>query len=231
MSEKFVKTDHGRLINVRLEEHRAKDIEIWQKRQKAAMARWASKADDDQPSVRANGDAHGNAHAYAHAMHPSPSPSPSPSPTPSPPPKEKDSPSLRSGAPVRKTNSSGTERVKSADIEAIFEHWQTVYLHPKAVLTPKRRRLIASALHDYSTADLCQAITGYQNSAHHMGENDRHTVYDDIELLLRDAKHIEAGMRFYDQPPRQGYSSLTEKNIRNTENWVPPEMRKGDAKQ
>ena len=86
-------------------------------------------------------------------------------------------------------------------------------------------QLIRDALKTYSEADLCQSISGYKNSPHHQGQNDRATVYDAIELILRDAKHIDAGLRFYRDPPRTDLSSLTRKNIAAVENWVPPEMR------
>lgn len=87
----------------------------------------------------------------------------------------------------------------------VFEHWRQVHQHPKAKLDPKRRRVICAALKSYTEADLCEAISGYRNSPHHMGENDRRAVYDDIELLLRDAKHIEAGLRFAKaSPPSRG---------------------------
>jgi hypothetical protein len=51
------------------------------------------------------------------------------------------------------------------------------------------------ALKTYSADDLKTAISGYKNSPHHMGQNENKTVYDDIELFLRDAKRIDAGMK------------------------------------
>lgn len=78
--------------------------------------------------------------------------------------------------------------------DRIFEHWKTEYAHPKARLDPKRRKLITAALKLYAEPDLIAAISGYKKSPHHMGDNDRHTVYDDIENFLRDAKHIDIGI-------------------------------------
>ena len=110
-------------------------------------------------------------------------------------------------------------------VQRVFDHWRSVHDHPQAKLDAKRRKLIRDALKAYSEADLCQSISGYKNSPHHQGQNDRATVYDSIELILRDAKHIDAGLRFYRDPPRTDLSSLTRKNIAAVENWVPPEMR------
>lgn len=83
----------------------------------------------------------------------------------------------------------------------VFDHWRTTYRHTKAVLDAKRRKLIARALTEYSETDLIASISGYQNSPHHMGQNDTGTVFDDIGLFLRDATHVDAGLRCARGPP------------------------------
>lgn len=123
---------------------------------------------------------------------------------------------------------SPTKPGKSEAVQRVFDHWKTTWNHPRAKIDAKRRKAILAALKTYDESDLCQAITGYQNSPHHCGQNDRETVYDSIELLLRDAKHIDAGIKFYETPP-SGHSSITRGNIDRTKDWRPPEMRKGDA--
>lgn len=112
-------------------------------------------------------------------------------------------------------------------VESVFRHWQQVHNHPQAKLDAKRRRVIAKALKSYTEADLCQAISGYLNSPHHMGQNDRATRYDSIELFLRDAQHIDAGLRFHAEPPRTDLSALSRKNVAAIEDWTPPEVRNG----
>lgn len=87
------------------------------------------------------------------------------------------------------------------DVEAVFVHWQTVLKHPQAKLTPERQRKIKTALKNYSAASLCKAVDGCAKTPHNMGDNDRGEVYDDIELILRDAKHIERFMRNAENPP------------------------------
>jgi hypothetical protein len=76
----------------------------------------------------------------------------------------------------------------------VWEHWRQVLKHPRARLDDKRRKLIALRLKDYSVEELQAAIDGCAKSPHHMGQNDSHQVYDDIELILRDAKHVESFM-------------------------------------
>lgn len=113
--------------------------------------------------------------------------------------------------------------------ERVFDHWKATHGHPKASLDAKRRKLIGKALENYSEADLCQSITGYLNSPHHMGQNDRATKYDSIELMLRDAQHIDAGLGFYAEPPRTDLSSTTRRNVAAIQDWQPPEVRNGTA--
>jgi hypothetical protein len=132
------------------------------------------------------------------------------------------------------TESERTKRVPSEPVPLkrddvigrVFDHWRKAHRHPRAQLDAKRRKLIESALKLYSEADLCLAITGYLNSPHHMGQNERGMVYDDIGLFLRDGAHIDAGLKHHAEPARQDLSALTRRNVAATEDWVPPEMRR-----
>lgn len=95
----------------------------------------------------------------------------------------------------------GKHATPPGDVEAVFEHWREAWAKRKAKLDPKRKRVIQAALKAYPLAELCKAISGYRNSPHHRGENERRTPYDDIELFLRDSKHIEAGLQFAEKNP------------------------------
>lgn len=111
------------------------------------------------------------------------------------------------------------EQKLDGPLENVFQHWKSIHRHPKASLDKKRRKVIEQALKHYSEADLCQSITGYLNSPHHRGENTTNTVYDSLELLLRDAAHIDAGLKFSSSPPMAN-SSVTDHNIRSLTEWV-----------
>jgi hypothetical protein len=112
-----------------------------------------------------------------------------------------------------------------SDLDRVFDHWRSTWNHPSAALDAKRRRTIAAALRAYSADQLIEAIDGYRASPHHTGQNDRGTVYDEITLFLRDAAHIDAGLRFARQAPRGDLSKLTRRNVAAVEDWTPPEAR------
>lgn len=78
-------------------------------------------------------------------------------------------------------------------VRAVFAYWQQVMNHPQAILDNKRSRAIAGRLKEGHSVDkLKQAIDGCKASAWHQGQNDRHQVYDDIELICRDSRRVEA---------------------------------------
>jgi hypothetical protein len=91
------------------------------------------------------------------------------------------------------------DRGETEGVAVVFDHWKEVHGHPKAKIDTKRHKLIRSALAIYSADDLKKSISGYKHSPHHMGQNENKTVYDDIELFLRDAKHIDAGLKLFDK--------------------------------
>lgn len=77
-------------------------------------------------------------------------------------------------------------------VAEVFEAWLTsTGRSNRTILDAKRRRLIDRALDAYPLADVLDAVRGWRHSPHHRGENDSRTVYNDLELLLRDAAHIE----------------------------------------
>lgn len=83
-------------------------------------------------------------------------------------------------------------RLKASSEQQVFDAWvKSTGKTGATVLTDKRRRVIRAALKLYSLADVLDAVQGWEKSPHHRGENDRHTIYNDLELLLRDAEHIE----------------------------------------
>ncbi len=74
----------------------------------------------------------------------------------------------------------------------VFDRWREVMGKPRAVLDEKRAKAIKARLRDgYDTEALFLAIAGCRASPFHRGANDRGKIYDDIDLIFRDAKHVE----------------------------------------
>ncbi|MDE2468899.1 MAG: hypothetical protein KGL35_09180 [Bradyrhizobium sp.] len=83
-------------------------------------------------------------------------------------------------------------RTGRGTVAQVFEAWiASTGRTAQTVLDTKRERVIRNALKLYPVADLLDAVDGWRFSSHHRGENDRHTVYNDLGLLLRDAERIE----------------------------------------
>jgi uncharacterized protein YdaU (DUF1376 family) len=186
VSAKYQLTDQG-LINRRLEEHRAESLQRKILRSASgktgAEARWGKDGNrngdrNGKRTSKRNGEANGKQHGKTM---PSTSTSTSTS--------TSRSYSPLRGAPVRSGPDSGAVR-------RVFDHWRGAWNHPRAQLDAKRRRTIAAALKIFDEAELRRSIDGYRFSPHHCGQNDKRTQYDDIELFLRDAKHVETGLQF-----------------------------------
>lgn len=76
--------------------------------------------------------------------------------------------------------------------EEIFAYWKAELNHPNSRLDGKRRKAITARLKEgYTPERIQQAIRGIKKSSHHMGQNDRGTVYDDIELICRSGANVD----------------------------------------
>lgn len=89
------------------------------------------------------------------------------------------------------TNGSSPSATGRPDVQAVFDAWRDSTGKHKAKLDAKRRRRITNALSTYPLEDVLDAVRGWRNSPHHRGENNRGTVYNSLDLLLRDAERIE----------------------------------------
>jgi hypothetical protein len=82
----------------------------------------------------------------------------------------------------------------SAQVREVFDYWVS-QCRPnhrvRPVLSPERDRKIRKALETHGLEVCLAAIDGVLRSDWHMGRNPRAKEYNDISLVLRDAKHIE----------------------------------------
>lgn len=85
-----------------------------------------------------------------------------------------------------------TSRSKAALVSHVFEFWKTEMNHPKAQLTPDRKRKIEERLTDSSVEEIETAIRGCKASDFHMGREPGHPEkFDDIELICRKRSKLE----------------------------------------
>ena len=87
-------------------------------------------------------------------------------------------------------------------IQELFEFWiqacrPTARRRP--LLDTKRRTRLGAAIHDYGMEACRDAITGCTMSDFHMGRNKTNKKYDDVELIFRDAKHVEQFLDLFDK--------------------------------
>lgn len=121
------------------------------------------------------------------------------------------------------------ERGIEAPAEKVFGYWQEVMQHPHAKLDLKREKTIRARFADgYSPEDLCLAVDGCKRDPFSMGENDRHTVFDDIELICRDGSHVDKFIKLAQQNPALlSMSAAGRKTASSAQEWLNGE---GDGK-
>ena len=79
-----------------------------------------------------------------------------------------------------------------SDVLEVFEFWKQLLSNGRSRLDEKRRKAIIARLRDgYSVEDLQLACLGCRASPFHNGENDRNRAYKSIELICRDADHVD----------------------------------------
>jgi hypothetical protein len=124
--------------------------------------------------------------------------------------------------PKRNKNIVKNQKIFNGDVEDIFIFWKENMNHPRAQLDKRRIKTIEAALNSgYAVDDIKAAVIGCSISPHHQGQNDRKTKYDDIELICRDAKHIDAFIKIATE--KNVRAALTRKGLGNKsvlEDWI-----------
>ncbi|WP_423396059.1 hypothetical protein [Burkholderia sp. LMG 21824] len=88
------------------------------------------------------------------------------------------------------------------EVREIFEYWQLVMSSPRSRLDDNRRGLIRRAIaHGYTVPELKEAIRGCSRSPFHMGQNDRQTAFNGLDLILRNAEKIDEFRKIDAHPP------------------------------
>lgn len=106
---------------------------------------------------------------------------------------------------------------RKGSVQRVFDEWIAATNRTgRTQLDAKRRRLIEKALKAYPYEDVVDALHGWKRSKWHRGENPNGTIYNDLDLLLRDAKHIEA---FRDLKRHPAGEPVSER-LRGIVNWL-----------
>ena len=77
-------------------------------------------------------------------------------------------------------------------IEHIFRHYCQIMNKPTLELKPARIKLIRNRLKDWDVDQLLQAINGCAASRYHQGDNPARTVYNSLELILRNDEKVQS---------------------------------------
>lgn len=103
-------------------------------------------------------------------------------------------------------------------VPGIFAYWQERMQSPSSKLDAKRIAKIRAALKiGYTPRQLCEAIKGCSLTPHNMGVNDRNRKYNSIELIFRDADHIDGFIQAAKNPPKAGgEETIEQRNARIT---------------
>lgn len=87
-------------------------------------------------------------------------------------------------------------------VQEIWDYWISVMRRTskrKPILDATRRQIIAAAIHDYDLGGCRDAIDGCALSEFHMGRNKMNKRYDSVELIFRDAEHVEKFQEILDK--------------------------------
>ena len=81
--------------------------------------------------------------------------------------------------------------VSQDEIKEVFDFWVMTFKKRVSVLDQKRSITIGNAIYLFGKENCKDAIRGCTYSDFHMGRNTARKVYNEIELILRDAEHVE----------------------------------------
>lgn len=112
---------------------------------------------------------------------------------------------VKRGRPVSAKKLSRAKKsmsVPASEIDQLWEYWVIVMRansKRKPVLDDARRQYLGAALYDYGMDGCRDAIDGCALSEFHMGRNKMNKRYDSVELIFRDAEHIEKFQEILDK--------------------------------
>lgn len=92
--------------------------------------------------------------------------------------------------------------VPASDVQQLWDYWVSkmrMDSKRKPVLDDTRRQYLGAALYDHGMDGCIDAVDGCALSEFHMGRNKMNKRYDSVELIFRDAEHIEKFQEILDK--------------------------------
>lgn len=112
--------------------------------------------------------------------------------------------------PLAKETVKTVNGVSSDLVDQVIGHYQAYF--PRRKPGAKERRLIASRIKEEKRTprELCEAIDGMMISPWHQGQNKHGKKYDSLELVVRDAKHVDDFISLAREgPPQKPVSEMS----------------------
>lgn len=97
----------------------------------------------------------------------------------------------RGPSSATKEKTENAKKVPEEQIREVFDFWVSTFKKRVSALDHKRYVAIGNAIHLFGIDNCKDAIRGCTYSDFHMGRNNARKVYNEIELILRDAEHVE----------------------------------------
>lgn len=97
----------------------------------------------------------------------------------------------RGPSSTTKEKTQNAKKVSESEIKEVFDFWVSTFKKRVSALDHKRSVAIGNAIYLFGIDNCKDAIRGCTYSDFHMGRNAANKVYNEIELILRDAEHVE----------------------------------------
>jgi len=125
--------------------------------------------------------------------------------------------------PITETLNRNPEKniVPQSETLEVFNYWKLKLNHANAKLDKKREKTIKERLKDgYTVEQICKAIDGCSIDPFSMGQNDRKTIYDDIELICRSATKLDSFILIQERGKQSNLSVNTQKTLNNLQAYA-----------
>lgn len=113
-------------------------------------------------------------------------------PTPSPVPTENEQRTVEPSLALVPVSAAEPPQLLDDPVRQVFDAWvEATGRTTRVLLDAKRRKVIKNALKNYPVEDVIDAVRGWDRSPFHAGDNDRHTVYNELHHLIGDTTKVE----------------------------------------